>query len=72
MGVMISISQEGLHLQLLDLTGRVGDREDQGRPEAALSEQYPRVRNGRDVALCSYNTQQRDISLDITRVQSYR
>lgn len=74
MDVILGISLEGLHLQLLDSNldpkeiekAKAGQKQDypNGIPECGV--------DAMRFALCSYLTQARDINLDIMRVQGYR
>lgn len=74
MDVIMGITLEGLHLQLVDsnLDPKEIDRAKQGQ-----AQDYPNgiPECGTDAmrfALCAYMTQARDINLDILRVQGYR
>ncbi|XP_065085504.1 valine--tRNA ligase [Ochlerotatus camptorhynchus] len=74
MDVITGISLEGLHLQLQD--SNLDPREIE-KAQAGQKQDYPNgiPECGTDAmrfALCAYNTQGRDINLDIMRVQGYR
>lgn len=74
MDVIMGISLEGLHAQLLDSNL---DPKEIDKAKAGQKQDYPNgiPECGTDAmrfALCSYMTQARDINLDILRVQGYR
>lgn len=74
MDVITGISLDGLHLQLLDSNL---DPKEIEKAKAGQKQDYPNgiPECGTDAmrfALCAYNTQGRDINLDIMRVQGYR